>query len=120
MRLFERVIWATLLACALGAFGLSMLWSNNLQKVFDREQMLHLMGTARLVQYMEAENASQAIDSGRLALEAYASSYIARYQEGKMHVSEREHAKVMGVLQTDFPELLAATHEDPDESRIAD
>lgn len=117
MKLFERIIWATVLACSLVALGLSMRWSHELQTILDREQYLYLMGTARLVQSMEVGDWNQAIESGRLHLGTYASSYVTRHEEGAFHVGDNEHTKLMDVLRTDFPELLAT---DPAGSEILD
>jgi hypothetical protein len=109
MKSFERLVWITLLGFTLAALGLSMLSSHNQQQVFNREQYFHLVATAHLVKQMESAEWSHALESGRLDLRTYASSYLSRYREGDVPVQGAEHAKVMDMLQRDFPELLAAT-----------
>lgn len=114
MKILERIVWPTLLALTLIALGISIKSHNSLQKVFEREQYLYLMSTARMVQSMEANDLEQAIKTGRIRLTTYTRSYVARHDEGALHVSKQEHAKLMKIIQREFPELLAPI--DPDTS----
>lgn len=97
---FERAIWAAVALCLLGALGFSVVSARDLQKAFDREQYLHIVGTAGLVSNLERGEVDQAIRSGRLYLHAYGSAYDARNRQRNVFVTDAEHEKVMDLLDS--------------------
>ena len=76
-----------------------MVSASDLQRTLDREQYLHLVGTANLVSDIERGGIDQAIKSGRIYLDAYGLADADRHRDGNVLGTDAEHEKVMALLE---------------------